>query len=115
MEPIAVLLDTAAEFSLLGGELARALREDLIATGEPDVFYKTRLGRLPCAVRSLRIGIDADDGEDLELDGITVLVSEAWSGPFTLGMRGALEYIRFAVEPSATADGESRIYFAAGG
>lgn len=115
MERVASLLDTAAHYSLVGGELADALEPDLFATGEPDVDYDTRFGPLRCAVKSLRLVIDADDGEDLELDGITVLTCKEWGGPFVLGMRGALEHIRFAVEPSAATGGESRIYFAAGG
>ncbi len=115
MEPVVTLLDTAAEYSIVGGELAVALEADLISIGEPDIFYDTRLGRFLCSVRSLRVVIDADDGEDLELDGITVLVCKQWLGPFTLGMRAALEHICFAIEPATNPESESRIFFAIGG
>jgi hypothetical protein len=103
------LLDTGAQWSVLGGELAELLREDLEDLGE-SLELGTRLGRFTGALNRLDIilAADADLGRDLRIDA-TVLVVPDWPGPIVLGYRSLLERTRVALDPSV--EGRPMIFF----
>lgn len=97
------LLDTAAQWSLLGGDLAKLVRPLVEAPGDPFSMH-TRLGSIHGELVRIPITLVADKGKDLVIDA-TLLLAEAWSGPpVVLGYRGLLERIRFGIDPGPTGD-----------
>lgn len=92
--PTTALLDTASEWCVLGAGLV----DILPAAGPPDTVMLTRFGALAGTLERLDLTLIADDGQKLRVDA-TWFVSEEWPGPTVIGWRGALERIRFAVDP----------------
>ena len=103
------LLDTGAQWSIVGGELAEILEEE---AGDPIeiVTMATRLGSVRGGLYRLPVALAADDGEDVEVP-CTLLLAPSWSGPPVLGYRGLLERIRFALDPG---DGPEDQWFSFG-
>lgn len=107
---ILALLDTGAEWSVIGGETAQIIDDELGApTGS--ISMSTRVGKIAGTLRRSDITLPAEKGygDDLTIES-TVFVSEEWDGPMVLGFRGFLERIRFAVDPGAFPD-EQLFYF----
>lgn len=98
------LLDTGAEWSVIGGETAMILEDEL---GSPTESFSmsTRLGKIIGALYRINITLLAENncGHDLTIES-SVFVSEEWDGPIVLGFRGFLERIRFAVDPGMVPD-----------
>ena len=104
------LLDTGAEWSVIGGETAKILEDELDL---PTVSFtmSTRLGRISGSLYRINISLlsEDNDGYDLTVES-SIFVSKEWDGPIVLGYRGFLERIRFALDPGAV-PGEQRFYF----
>lgn len=104
------LLDTGAQWSVLGGETAKIFEDEL---GSPLERFtmSTRLGRIEGSLHRINISLLAEQnsGYDLTVDS-SVFVSTEWLGPIVLGYRGFLERIRFALDPGV-APGEQIFYF----
>ena len=104
------LLDTGAEWSVIGREPAIIL-EDQLGPPTETFLISTRLGKIFGALHRIDIRLLAEQtcGYDLTIES-TVFVSEEWEGPIVLGYRGFLERIRFALDPGIV-DGEQMFYF----
>lgn len=106
------LLDTSAEFSVIGGEIATAVSEDLSEPIE-DVKMHTRLGMQHGTLHKLQIALVSapGSGRDVALDA-TVAVLPHWSGPgVVLGVSGFLEHIRVAIDPDCGGGRKPWIWF----
>ncbi|OQX23344.1 MAG: hypothetical protein BWK80_26510 [Desulfobacteraceae bacterium IS3] len=105
-----VLLDTGAEWSVIGGELAMLLKNELSPPIE-SFSMSTRFGRIFGSLHHINICLTAKQGcgNDLTVES-SVFVSEEWEGPTVLGYRGFLEKIRFAFDPGVV-PGEQIFYF----
>lgn len=91
------LLDTGAQWSMVGGELAHVLEAE--ADDEAlEITLSTRLGAVAGRLHRLSITLVADEGADL-LVSSSVLLAPLWSGPPILGYSGFLERIRFGLDP----------------
>ena len=104
-------LDTAAEWSVMSGDVAAALEPDL---GEPleEIVMYTRFGQSTGHLHRVRISLLADEdfGDNVDVDG-TILVIPDWPGPIMLGFRGFLDHLKVAIDPGADADAMPRIHF----
>jgi hypothetical protein len=103
------LLDTGAEWTVIGNQTADLLRSDLEDL-EEEIRYATRHGILAGRLHRLPITLLADPGRgsDLQVESTIVVIRE-WPGPIVLGFRGLLEWIRFALDPSF--DGRGTFFF----
>lgn len=104
------LLDTGAQWTVIGGELAGLLADQASDLGET-VVMSTRLGRITGHFHRMNVTLVADDGLDLEI-GATVLFAPEWTGPVVLGYRGLLERVRLALDPGISND-DQWMYFGA--
>ncbi len=102
------LLDTGAEWSVIGGETVKIL-EDQLGLPIESLSMSTRFGRIDGALHRMVISLPAYSGDGLTVES-TVFISEEWEGPIVLGYRGFLERIRFALDPGIVAD-EQFFYF----
>ncbi|MGE0083809.1 MAG: hypothetical protein AB7S75_05250 [Desulfococcaceae bacterium] len=104
------LLDTGAEWSVIGGDTMQLLEEKFLTSGQPFPM-STRLGKIDGSLYRIPICLLAEHGRgnDLTVDS-TVFVSDEWKGPVVLGYRGFLERIRFAFDPGVQ-PGEQMFYF----
>jgi hypothetical protein len=104
------LLDTGAEWSVIGGDTAADIQDEL---GAPIESFRmsTRMGSIDGSLHHVNITLEAGEnsGNDLTVES-TVFVSEDWEGPAVLGYRGFLERIRFALDPGIS-PGEQIFYF----
>ncbi len=104
------LLDTGAEWSVIGRETAQMVEDEL---GSPTQSFtmSTRLGRISGWLHRINISLvsEPNEGNDLTVES-SVFVSKEWEGPIVLGYRGFLERIRFALDPGV-ATGEQVFYF----
>ncbi len=104
------LLDTGAEWSVIGGNMA-ALLENRLGPPIRSLTMSTRLGTIFGELH--RVGItlltDPGQGDELTVES-TTFVSEEWDGPVVLGYRGFLERIRFALDSGVT-PGNQIFYF----
>jgi hypothetical protein len=92
------LLDTAAEWCVLPGEIA--LKLGLDTTSGPDsVRYETRFGRLSGKLERRTLTLIAQEGQDVEVDA-TFFVCSDWHDAVVVGWKGCLVRIRFALGPS---------------
>jgi hypothetical protein len=106
------LLDTGSELSVVDNEVYQAFLDDDVLLGSPVGTRKinTRLGNFEGTLYRVDVGLTADWGEDLVIEG-TFLFCEDWKGPTVLGFGGFLERIRFAIDPDYEQIG--CIYFSA--
>jgi len=105
------LLDTGAQWSMMGGETAEILN-DFFGPAEQTIKINSRFGSFTYTLRRLSINLLADHncGNNLVFDA-TVAVSAEYPGPVILGYQGFLEHLLFGLEPSISADGTNSIYF----
>ena len=98
------LLDTGAHYCLLNAEVVDLLGDQL---GDPIGAMKLRTvqGTLSGELYRHRIQLVAEVGRDLWVDA-TLFISSEWRGLNFLGYIGALDRVRFAVDPRA-----NRFYF----
>ncbi len=101
------LLDTAADWSVIGGDVAELLAGDLEFLNR--IRYSTRHGRVDARLARTTLCFPALDGSDLSIS-CTVAVVDAWPGPVVLGVTTVLEKLRFAIDPGCGSGG-ARIYF----
>jgi hypothetical protein len=106
------LLDTGAELSITRHEIYQNFLDENISLGSPlgKRTISTRLGNFEGTLYRVDVGLTADWGEPLIIEG-TFLFCEQWQGPTVLGFYGFLERIRFAIEPDYEQIG--CIYFSA--
>lgn len=123
------LLDTGAQWSIIGGEVAEALQGDEPETGAHPSFpsgrrkrrqaiadeinISTRLGEFRGRLHRVQVTLVADSGMDLLVESSVVLVP-SWSGPLILGYGGFLEHFRIAMDPGCDAR-VSRLFFGSDG
>ncbi len=103
------LLDTAAQWSVIGGEVAELVLADAHDLGVASITMSTRLGRIEGRLHRLPVTLVAEDGNDLQISA-TVLIAPAWEGPIVLGYRGLLERVRVALDPGV-ADDDQWMFF----
>jgi len=96
LTPVFALFDTASEWCVLPGELAEQLGIDWATN--PQIRLHSRFGLLPGALVRASVSFPAEAGQETSVDA-TWFVSSEWTGPAVLGWKGALERIRFAVDP----------------
>jgi hypothetical protein len=91
------LVDTGAQWSLIGGDVADALGAEI---GEPleAIRMQTRFGVMTGCFHRVEVTLLADEGDDL-LVPATVMVAPDWPGAIVLGYRGLLERVRLALDP----------------
>jgi hypothetical protein len=104
------LLDTGAQWTVIGGELTTLLTDQASNLGESTVM-STRFGNITGHFHRMNVTLVADDGFDLEI-GATVLFAPEWPGPVVLGYRGLLERVRIALDPGVSSD-DQWMYFGA--
>ncbi|MGV3720836.1 MAG: hypothetical protein ACO1SX_07990 [Actinomycetota bacterium] len=104
MTPVFALLDTASEWCVLPGDLAEELETDWEAS--PRIRLHSRFGLIPGALVRTSLSFPAEEGQETQVDA-TWFVSAEWPGPAVLGWKGALERIRFAIDPA-----DETFYFA---
>lgn len=104
------LLDTAAEWSVVGEDTAELL-ELPVESPAQQITMNTRRGDLHGGLYRIPITLLAESGfgRDLVVEG-TVFVSKDWDGPVVLGYRGFLERLRIAIDPGSRLD-EARFFF----
>jgi hypothetical protein len=90
------LLDTGAQYSVVGKEMYAALSKILQPTGE-SVKMSTRRGSIRGSLERVEISLVADLGKDLNLETI-FFISEEWTGPTVLGF-STLSQMRMALDP----------------
>jgi hypothetical protein len=109
---VQALLDTGAQWSILGGEMARALLEggrEAHEEASGDVSISTRYGLLTGRLHLIEVTLLADQGDALLVQS-TVLLLPNWPGPPVLGYGGFLERIRIGLDPGDLLNGP-RLFF----
>jgi hypothetical protein len=100
------LLDTGAQWSVIGPDLAETIQDDL--SGAPDtIAMHTRFGRVEGTLRRVSITLVADHGHELIVDA-TAFFPKEWAGPTVIGYGGLLERVRFALDPGMS---DETLYF----
>ena len=102
------LLDTGAARSVIGGDVAEQLMDQLDECGSEKI--STRLGLFEGPLNRMTITLLADQGagNHLEVDAVVMLCPD-WDGPLILGFYGFLEHLRIAFDPGV--DQESTRFF----
>lgn len=106
------MLDTGAQWTLIGPELIELLGDEL-GEGLEAITMSTRIGRFQGTLYRLPIRLLADRGTDVTVDA-TCCALKAWPGPNILGFTGFLERLRFALEPAMDVGSIARIHFGPG-
>ncbi len=91
------LLDTGAQWSVIGGELGEILADQL-GEAQRRLRMSTPHGNLDGNLHRLDIHVVADRGRCISVES-SVVVIPTWPGPPVLGYRGFLERLRFALDP----------------
>ncbi len=91
------LLDTGASYCILNQEAASQIREQLTSSLDR-VEILTPYGLIRGDLHTHRIRLIAGEGESLDIEAI-VFVPPEWQGPCFIGYTGALDRMRFAVDP----------------
>lgn len=99
------LLDTGAQWSLIGGDLAeltKPVAEDLGYT----LSMSTRFGTYQGRFYRVDVELIAETGNNLRVSATAMLMPD-WPGPaLVLGYRGLLERVRFGFDPGTSVDGQ---------
>lgn len=99
------MVDTAAPWCIFEPAIGEVLRDHVDVIRE-NVSIHSRLGRFQGILGQGRLQIVADEGEDLDVM-VLMFLSPDWAGGNFIGYEGALDRIRFAVDPH-----RNRFYFA---
>lgn len=91
------LLDTGGHYCILQPDVAAQVEDHLTDRLTPAGLH-TAHGTIRGELYRHRITLLAQRGESLEIDA-TIFVSSDWRGPNILGYTGALDRIRFAIDP----------------
>jgi len=102
------LLDTGAEWSVIGGKVLE-FTDNQFDLSDESFYMSTRLGRISGSLYRINISLLAETGYDIAVES-TVFISQEWDGPIVLGYRGFLERIRFAFDPGNVPE-EQIFYF----
>ncbi|MFB3880034.1 MAG: hypothetical protein ACE149_02170 [Armatimonadota bacterium] len=102
------LVDTAACWSIMPGDLARQLSIDI--AGRCDTPLETRFGRLDGSLVRHPVHLRAREGEPLSLEP-TWWVSDEWPCGPVIGWYGFLESIRFGFDPGTQASDEPEFLY----
>jgi hypothetical protein len=97
--PIRAILDTAAPWCILRPQIGALIADELEAVSG-SVKLSSRLGVFEGRLYRGLLTLLAEKGESLDLE-VTYFLSPLWRGPNFLGYEGALDRIRFAVDPHA--------------
>ena len=100
------MVDTGAPWCIFEPTIGEVLREHIYILQE-SVVIDSRLGRFRGTLGQGRLQIIAADGEDLNVEAVMFLCPE-WPGGNFIGYEGALDRIRFAVDPQ-----RNHFYFSA--
>ena len=105
------LLDTGAEWSVIGADLAEYLQAEL-GPSLDQITLSTRHGPIRGALHRIKIELmaDPDLGANLVVD-CTCAVMRDWPGPVVLGYRGFLERTRITIDPGNGSATTPMIYF----
>jgi hypothetical protein len=95
---LSALLDTGSQWRSLPSRIAAAIENAGPADG-PMERMSTRFGSIDGRLMRLPLALVAEDGETLDAEA-TWFVSVAWPGPATIGWKGCLERLRFALDPT---------------
>jgi len=98
------LVDTGAHYCILNARVAEQI-EDLLTDHLGEVDLRTARGPVRGSLYAHRIELIAEVGDDLDM-GSTLFISPEWQAPSFLGYTGALDRVRFAIDPEA-----NRFYF----
>lgn len=90
------LLDTGAQYSVVGKEMYAVISQILQPAGE-SIKMSTRRGSIKGSLERIEIRLMADSGENLNLETI-FFMSEEWTGPTVLGF-STLSQMRMALDP----------------
>ena len=91
------LLDTGGHYCILD-EVAAASVKDQLTDHLGSATLRTAHGPVSGELYVLRIELVAEVGQDLAFEAVTFIASE-WRAPSYLGCTGALDRVRFAVDP----------------
>ena len=97
------MVDTGSEWNVWNGEIAQCY--DLDPQEGSQVQMSTRLGKFNGRLVRCGFKIVGEEQESIFIEGTWFHCPE-WPGPTVIGWTGALERLRFAVDPS-----ESLFYF----
>lgn len=103
------LLDTGAQWSVVGGDLADALLVDAEDQSR-EIILHSRVGKLNGRAYRLPVTLLAEEGEDLTIEASLVLCP-SWSAPPVLGYGGFLERIRLGIDPGTTPTDDRWLFF----
>jgi hypothetical protein len=106
---VRALLDTGAQWSVVGGDLAEELRQDAEEEAH-EVTLTTRLGVIRGHLFRMRVTLVADHGGDLHVQS-SVVLDPKWSGPLVLGYGGFLERIRIGLDPGSAPGDDPWLFF----
>ncbi len=98
------LLDTGGHYCILQPDVAASIQDQMVDRLAPAVL-RTAHGTVSGELFLHRLTLLAQQGQPLDLDA-TVFVSDDWPGPNILGYTGALDRLRFAIDP-----GGNRFFF----
>src|SRR6266850_7478928 len=97
-EPILVLLDTGAEYSVLAREVAEDVGLDT-ADGQATTI-EHRGGSTPGKLIRTTVTMVADEGMSLDVDATVFVPDNGWPpGRSFIGYSGFLSHVRFALDP----------------
>ena len=97
--PVLCVLDTAAPWCILKPHIGNLIANELEEV-PGSVRLSTRLGVFEGKLYRGWLTLLAEEGESLDMEA-TFFLSPEWRGSNFLGYQGALERIRFAVDPRA--------------
>lgn len=98
------LLDTGGHFCIFNQTVADLVKDQL-TEGFGPVTLRTARGPVYGQLYSYKITLIAELGESLDVEA-TVLVPPDWQAPCFIGYSGALDRMRFAIDPQ-----ENRFHF----
>jgi hypothetical protein len=103
-------IDTGAEYSIIGGELASELIKN--ADSLANIDFSTRLGLIKGKLARIQSVLLAESGggRDLEVEGSFILAPD-WNGPIIIGHYCFLEKLNFAFVPAQAATNYSLFLF----
>lgn len=103
------LLDTGAQWSVVGGDLADALLAEAEDEGR-EIILLSRMGKLRGRTYRLPVTLLAEEGENLTIEA-SLVICPSWPAPPVLGYGGFLERIRLGIDPGTTSTEDRWLFF----